>query len=263
MAAAPRGWSGKLPDLATLIGESLSGLLDPTFLIGQSGGSMPTYDVGPWFNDAGGPQSGWWFFDPTMGKYVPSEQGCAIGTIVLWGGDSGNIPANWMLCDSSEVSRFQFAGLFNAIGETWGPGDGESTFNLPPGGVFYINAAGFAAVQQVPLTPLLQADYTTNTNGQGVGAQGGAQQSALIQTSDMPPLQTTLYISWPSFVPFTDSSRQTESDACNLQPQGYGSPSAFQNEPVTDPYGVVLGANQKPVDIMPPFCTICYIIRWQ
>lgn len=41
------------------------------------------------------------------------------------------IPAGWLLCDGSRVSRTQFAQLYSALQEKWGAGDGSSTFNLP------------------------------------------------------------------------------------------------------------------------------------
>ena len=41
------------------------------------------------------------------------------------------IPAGFLLCDGSAVSRTQYVALFNAIGGTWGNGDGVTTFNLP------------------------------------------------------------------------------------------------------------------------------------
>lgn len=37
----------------------------------------------------------------------------------------------WMKCDGRAVSRSTFALLFNVIGETFGAGDGSTTFNLP------------------------------------------------------------------------------------------------------------------------------------
>lgn len=40
-------------------------------------------------------------------------------------------PSGWLMCDGSAVSRTTYANLFAAIGETWGPGDGVTTFNLP------------------------------------------------------------------------------------------------------------------------------------
>lgn len=53
------------------------------------------------------------------------------GVIFPWGGKIANKPSWSLLCDGSEVSRTQFAGLFDAIGTTWGEGDGSTTFNLP------------------------------------------------------------------------------------------------------------------------------------
>ena len=53
------------------------------------------------------------------------------GVIFPWGGKIANKPSWSLLCDGSEVLRTQFAGLFDAIGTTWGEGDGSTTFNLP------------------------------------------------------------------------------------------------------------------------------------
>lgn len=40
-------------------------------------------------------------------------------------------PSGWLLCDGSAVSRTTYSALFAAIGTTFGPGDGSSTFNVP------------------------------------------------------------------------------------------------------------------------------------
>lgn len=37
----------------------------------------------------------------------------------------------WLICDGSAVSRTTYADLFAAIGTTFGPGNGTTTFNLP------------------------------------------------------------------------------------------------------------------------------------
>lgn len=42
------------------------------------------------------------------------------------------VPAGWLECDGSAVSRTTYADLFTAIGTTWGVGNGTTTFNLPP-----------------------------------------------------------------------------------------------------------------------------------
>lgn len=44
---------------------------------------------------------------------------------------NGNAVANHLLCDGSAISRTQFSELFRLLGETEGPGDGSTTFNLP------------------------------------------------------------------------------------------------------------------------------------
>jgi len=43
----------------------------------------------------------------------------------------GAVDAGWLLCDGAPVSRSTYAVLFNAIGESYGNGDGSTTFNLP------------------------------------------------------------------------------------------------------------------------------------
>lgn len=41
------------------------------------------------------------------------------------------VPAGWLFCDGSAVSRTTYAALFAAIGTAYGAGDGVNTFNLP------------------------------------------------------------------------------------------------------------------------------------
>jgi microcystin-dependent protein len=51
------------------------------------------------------------------------------GVILPYGG--GTAPTGFLLCDGSAVSRTTYAALFAAIGTTFGPGNGSTTFNLP------------------------------------------------------------------------------------------------------------------------------------
>ena len=53
------------------------------------------------------------------------------GMVSPFAGPVEAIPSGWLLCDGSEVSRTEFANLYNAIGVCWGIGDGSTTFNLP------------------------------------------------------------------------------------------------------------------------------------
>ena len=41
------------------------------------------------------------------------------------------VPAGFLLCDGTAVSRTVYATLYAVIGDTFGAGDGETTFNLP------------------------------------------------------------------------------------------------------------------------------------
>lgn len=40
-------------------------------------------------------------------------------------------PAGWLVCNGMAVSRTDFAALYAAVGVAYGPGDGETTFDLP------------------------------------------------------------------------------------------------------------------------------------
>ena len=79
-------------------------------------------------------------------------------------------PTGWLECDGSAVSRSTYAGLYSAIGVTWGAGDGVSTFNLPDLRRRALVGAGGAG---------------TPTLGFGVGDTGGAETHAL-SVSEMP-----------------------------------------------------------------------------
>lgn len=60
-----------------------------------------------------------------------AENGVPVGTIVAFAGPKANIPAGWIYCDGSTISRTTYAQLFNVISTSWGTGDGTSTFHLP------------------------------------------------------------------------------------------------------------------------------------
>jgi microcystin-dependent protein len=73
-------------------------------------------------------------------------------------------PTGWLLCDGSAVSRTAYAGLFAAIGEAFGAGDGSGTFNLPDlrgRAVFSPDAMGGTAAGRL--------------DGGALGDAGGAQ----------------------------------------------------------------------------------------
>lgn len=58
-----------------------------------------------------------------IGSEVPA------GIMQMFAGNT--IPAGWLLCDGSAVSRTDYAKLFSAIGTIYGAGNGSTTFALP------------------------------------------------------------------------------------------------------------------------------------
>src|SRR5690606_11476130 len=72
--------------------------------------------VGEWDESVGGGGSG---------TPAPSP----AGVLSAYAGDTA--PFGWLLADGSEVSRTTYSKLFAAISDTYGAGDGSTTFNLP------------------------------------------------------------------------------------------------------------------------------------
>jgi microcystin-dependent protein len=51
------------------------------------------------------------------------------GGVTMYG--AGSAPSGWLLCDGAAVSRVTYAALFAVISDTYGVGNGTTTFNLP------------------------------------------------------------------------------------------------------------------------------------
>lgn len=52
-----------------------------------------------------------------------------VGSVTAFAGST--TPTGWLLCDGSAVSRTDYADLYAVIGDTYGDGDGSTTFNVP------------------------------------------------------------------------------------------------------------------------------------
>jgi microcystin-dependent protein len=51
------------------------------------------------------------------------------GTVSMFGGSSA--PTGYLMCDGSAVSRTTYSDLYTLLGDTYGSGDGSTTFNVP------------------------------------------------------------------------------------------------------------------------------------
>ena len=93
--------------------------------------------------------------------------------IIPFAGPTENIPEGWMLCDGAEVSRSEYANLYNAIGVCWGTGDGSTTFNLPDlRGMFLRGVSGDSGNDADADSRILLKDNGGNT-GNNVGSYQG------------------------------------------------------------------------------------------
>lgn len=66
----------------------------------------------------------------TVVNVATLEARLPVGTVISYA--PVPLPASgWLHCDGAAVSRSTYAGLFTAIGTTYGVGDGSTTFNVP------------------------------------------------------------------------------------------------------------------------------------
>lgn len=64
-------------------------------------------------------------------SFIPTLQSKDFAGFIKVNAVSSGVPAGWLECDGSAVSRTTYAELFAAIGTDFGVGDGSTTFNLP------------------------------------------------------------------------------------------------------------------------------------
>ena len=64
-----------------------------------------------------------------VGDNDPRMLGVVPGLVSPYAGSTA--PTGWLICDGSAVSRTTYADLYAVIADTYGEGDGSTTFNLP------------------------------------------------------------------------------------------------------------------------------------
>lgn len=176
----------------------------------------------------------WGAFSPPLSDSVSEP----LGVVTAFAGNSA--PAKWMLCNGQAISRTTYAQLFAIIGTLWGAGDGSTTFNIPDLTDVFPMGAG-----------------TANP----AASTGGAAQ--IVQTIDQMPKHDHEVID--------PGHTHTMSDLIN---RSSWKPSLvdgkFGDTPQTrttsnSKTGITLaptGAGE-PMDIIPPFAAIVYIIKVQ
>lgn len=136
----PRGQRGYPGPIGPTGIEGPTGPSGTDGIIGQDGATGATGPTGPNGTDGAtgptGPRGtdGIIGQDGATGATGPTgapgrDSALPIGSIFAFAGATG--PAGYMLCDGTELSRTVYATLFEAIGTTYGAGDGTTTFNIP------------------------------------------------------------------------------------------------------------------------------------
>jgi microcystin-dependent protein len=101
---------------------------------------------------------------------------------------AGNtLPNGWLLCDGSAVSRTDYADLYAVIGDTYGNGDGSTTFNVPNLVDKFVEGSATAGTEKSAGLPNIKGSFTnrsdTTNSGMVIGASGAISRSMLSSTS--------------------------------------------------------------------------------
>ena len=192
----------------------------PTGSQGPTGAPGPGGPAGIGFTGPIGPTG-------NTGSVGPIGPMAAPGCIMMYGGMTGTIPAGWLACDGSAVSRSTYIGLFNSIGTIYGVGDNTTTFNLP-------NLAG-----RVPIGAGTAIGATGATAK--ILAQTGGEETHTLITAEMP----------------SHAHSGVANSALNTYAPGNGIPvaQAFYNG-FTTPTG-----GDQPHNNLQPYLVLNYIIK--
>lgn len=142
---------------------------------------------------------------------------------------SAKVPSGFLLCDGSEYSRVEYAELFEAIGTTYGEGDGDYTFNVP-------NLMSRVPVGRDEDAGLLLGD-------------SGGEENVTLTVDEMPSHTHHLKIA--------SSTTSSSKDGFMVNTEGFlpEYPSSFAGETNTENTG-----GSQPHNNMQPYIVVNYII---
>jgi len=105
-----------------------------------------------------------------------------IGTILPYAGASS--PTGWLMCDGSAISRTDYATLFSVTADSFGGGDGSTTFELPDlRGRMPIgqdDMGGVSAVRMAVGDEGIAGSTFASTGGKALEAEAGKSHGLII-----------------------------------------------------------------------------------
>lgn len=142
-------------------------------------------------------------------------QAVPVGTILPMASLSTSAATSFVLCDGRQLSRATYSSLFRHIGDTWGGGDGSTTFNVPDlrgrtlVGVDDHHAIGLRAGEEVHLLTSEALPAHTHQYVEG-GGLAGIPQYAAANTGSNP--------AWAGVTAALSHGSYTQTTHVNMQP---------------------------------------------
>lgn len=97
-------------------------------IAGIAVGSVPVWDGSAWVKPTGTPDGSKFLRDD--GAWAAAGGSTPTGVVLPYAGATAP-DSTWLICDGAAVSRSTYSTLFGLISETFGVGDGSTTFNIP------------------------------------------------------------------------------------------------------------------------------------
>jgi microcystin-dependent protein len=184
------------------------------------------------------------------------------GVVVPYAGSSA--PTGWLLCNGQLASRTTYANLFTAIGDTYGAGDGSTTFALP-------DCTGRAIFGKEASATRLTSGVS-GIDGATLGSAASTQSFTISQTH-LPNISLTTSITDPGHthpIPNVTASASGAGSAGSFSQGVGGSPQSastyFASANVTgNTTGITastaLGGSGTALSRVPPGIVLNYIIK--